>query len=875
MKHKHWFLHRRELDNNSLTARRLNSGTVLLSLLTVTATIFSLFLVNPSTSASADTGEGSSSDGSTLVTEDFTKNSASDKRWVVPNQADGSDSSKTNAACLTAASSATAQPDPAAESSLWYCRRTTGSSYLTGTAPGFLQLTDASGGQTGSVLYNRALPTAAGLDISFYQYQFGGSGADGIGFYLTNGSYDLSKTGPTGSGVGGALGYGSITTNNTNNGDTSKWVSGIDQGVLGVGLDKFGNFSRPGYVGVNCSGQTDTGNRVANSVTLRGSGNGTDGYCMLATKQLSSSDPQIATSAPTAATEGQNNGTLVRIVISPETASDPYPTVTVYLNGTAVESYTMTTALPPTVKFGFTASTGGATDVHLIRTVTVKSVTPMGSISLVKTVNHDTSNGGTTKTAFTAGDDIPYSFLVTNTGDSTLDNISVTDPKVTGITCPTTTLSPTDSMVCTGTYSSVTKSEEQTGYVTNTATATGTPQDTGTPVNSTPSTVQVPTYSQNPFSLAKQVEGSGASAAVDDSYTINYSYPAGNYQYCDTTGTAHTSTDNAGQFSGVTNGTLTVKGGQTATSNPIPIGAIVTLSEADSNIAGATWASTFDPSKTLTIGCSTSANAVTLTNTYTQQTGSVSWSKTDKADGSALAGSQWTLTGPDGKSVTVVDNGENDADDTAGSLKVSGLAWGAYKLVEAKAPTGYTLDSTSHAFTVDAGDLSVDLGKITNARATGSVSWSKTDKADGSALAGSQWTLTGPDGKSVTVVDNGENDADDTAGSLKVSGLAWGAYKLVEAKAPTGYTLDSTSHAFTVDAGDLSVDLGKITNARATGSNTPTTHIGKKHEGSNTRKSNPLATTGADIAVVLIVAIALAILGVSTFVLKRHSETNR
>jgi hypothetical protein len=87
--------------------------------------------------------------------------------------------------------------------------------------------------------------------------------------------------------------------------------------------------------------------------------------------------------------------------------------------------------------------------------------------------------------------------------------------------------------------------------------------------------------------------------------------------------------------------------------------------------------------------------------------------------------------------------------------------------------------------------------------------------------------------------------------------------------------LDSTSHAFTVDAGDLSVDLGKITNARATGSNTPTTHIGKKHEGSNTRKSNPLATTGADIAVVLIVAIALAILGVSTFVLKRHSETNR
>lgn len=693
---------------------------ILMAFVVAVATIFSLLIVNPGNVANAATG------GSTLVTQDFTKDSAADNRWVVPNQEDGTDSSKTNAACLTAASSTTPQPG-AGSSSLWYCRHTTGSHDLNGKTDGFLQLTDASGGETGSVLYNRALPTSAGLDVSFYQYQYGGNGADGIGFYLTDGSYDLSTVGPTGSGFGGALGYGSITEYYFNDGNTAQWKDGIAHGVLGVGLDRYGNFSRQGYVGVNCAGQPDTNNRAPDSVTLRGAGNGTDGYCVLATEKLSDSGKTLGTDAPVPGGKGQNNGKLVRVVISPVTEADPHPTVTVYFDGSEIESYTMATALPPTVKFGLTASTGGSTDVHLVRSVRVSSVNPMGAIRLVKTVNHDVTNGVTEHTVFTAGDDIPYSFLVTNTGGSTLNGVSVTDPKVSNIDCPASTLKPADSMVCTGTYSKVTETEEQTGAVTNTASATGTPEDTGTPVDSNPSTAKVATYSRKMAALTKVVDGSGSSAAAGKTFTVNYSYPAGNYQYCDEKSQSNPSSGTSGlsdmprQFPGAT-GVMTVEGGKSATSDPIPVGAVVTLSEPDSGVPGTTWTPEFAPSNTVTIGCSaeSNSNAVKLTNTYVAETGSVSWSSWSKTDGSGalLAGSQWTLTGPDRKSVTVVDNGENDADPAVGTLKVTGLAWGEYSLVESKAPAGYVADLKPQSFDVKADALTLDLGKIVNKQRT-------------------------------------------------------------------------------------------------------------------------------------------------------------
>lgn len=70
-----------------------------------------------------------------------------------------------------------------------------------------------------------------------------------------------------------------------------------------------------------------------------------------------------------------------------------------------------------------------------------------------------------------AGDQINYSYLVRNTGETTLTSITVTDNKV-PVTCPSSTLAPGAQMTCWATYT-VTAADVTSGSVTNTASATG------------------------------------------------------------------------------------------------------------------------------------------------------------------------------------------------------------------------------------------------------------------------------------------------------------------------------------------------------------------------------------------------------------------
>ena len=80
----------------------------------------------------------------------------------------------------------------------------------------------------------------------------------------------------------------------------------------------------------------------------------------------------------------------------------------------------------------------------------------------------------------------------------------------------------------------------------------------------------------------------------------------------------------------------------------------------------------------------------------------------------------------------------------------------------------------------------------------GTVSWRKTD-TENNSLAGSSWILTGPDGQSRTITDNGEGDEDRTDGLFRVTGLGMGAYTLTESQAPSGFHKDDSSHPFTLD----------------------------------------------------------------------------
>lgn len=175
------------------------------------------------TTDTATTNDDASADGaatgSLLVDETFKNSTFSDpSKW-----------STKDGACLTANG----------------CSNTMDTSDIQqkGDGTGYLQLTDGSTSKKGSVLYNQAIPSGNGLDITFDYYMYGGNAfdgnyGDGISFFLTDGAATLSQTGAGGAGMG----YASVDEDGAGSGTAR--VEGIAQGVLGIGLDEFGNFSK-------------------------------------------------------------------------------------------------------------------------------------------------------------------------------------------------------------------------------------------------------------------------------------------------------------------------------------------------------------------------------------------------------------------------------------------------------------------------------------------------------------------------------------------------------------------------------------------------------------------------------------------------------
>lgn len=396
--------------------------------------------------------------GSVLLDETFQGSSIADPGFM-----------PLDTACLTGA----ATTPPAGESTTGPCTaadQTAPNVPTPGVTPGWLQLTDGGYYRVGGLLYNRPLPGNGGLQVIFDQYQYGGNGADGIGFFLVDGAVDLTEAGAD----GGSLGYAQRNLE-----------PGVHGGYLGIGLDAYGNFANDAENrGRNCPAASKSpvisDYQVTDSVTLRGPGEDLDGYCFLAsTMTADASKPSgFVTTLPgslrSSATVPDGAARRVRLTVSP----DPRPLVTVDIdfndgNGyQRVLSYQMKDAAPKTYKFGFSGSTGGLIDTHLIRNVVASSVDPLSTLNLVKTVATDLrgQRGATRK----VGDTVSYNFLVTNTGSTELDGVTISDPKITDATCPRSTLgpmgSPTASMVCTGTHV-ITIDDSFTGVFTNTATA--------------------------------------------------------------------------------------------------------------------------------------------------------------------------------------------------------------------------------------------------------------------------------------------------------------------------------------------------------------------------------------------------------------------
>jgi len=304
----------------------------------------------------------------------------------------------------------------------------------TGTLPdavgaGTLRLTNNKQDQAGFAISNTVIPAGSGLDIRFDSFAYGGNGADGINFFLIDGSFSPATAGA----FGGSLGYAQKTSNGAG--------PGIDGGYIGVGIDEFGNYANSGEGrGTGCTapiGTAGAAGRVASGlsadyVTVRGAEFGlgmpspspdpTRGYCYLASGQVGGS---LDSPAPGVTTRPAAVKHTIHITLS------PLNVLTVEIDGTAIISgLDLKTAgqpaFPASFKLGFAGATGGSTNYHEIQNLKVLALNPDLSITKTHTGN------------FTGGQPGSYTLQVSNAPSAgpvqAPDPITVTDTLPTELT---------------------------------------------------------------------------------------------------------------------------------------------------------------------------------------------------------------------------------------------------------------------------------------------------------------------------------------------------------------------------------------------------------------------------------------------------------
>jgi Ca2+-binding RTX toxin-like protein len=230
---------------------------------------------------------------------------------------------------------------------------------------GALRLTNNEVFQSAFVIYDRALPSNEGLQITFelfaYNSTTGSVGADGISFFLIDGSTSPTVAG----GYGGSLGYANITPGNPN----FAAEAGIEGGYVGIGFDEFGNFSSPTEDRIGGIGLTP------DSIAVRGSQG--QGYRYLrGTNDLGELDsPTVTdrdTSRQTARVSLSNTGFL-------SVEFDLNRNGTFEANEVVIEPFDLAQengqALPSSFKFGFAASTGDNTNIHEVRNLVITTTT--------------------------------------------------------------------------------------------------------------------------------------------------------------------------------------------------------------------------------------------------------------------------------------------------------------------------------------------------------------------------------------------------------------------------------------------------------------------------------------------------------------------
>jgi uncharacterized repeat protein (TIGR01451 family) len=187
----------------------------------------------------------------------------------------------------------------------------------------------------------------------------------------------------------------------------------------------------------------------------------------------------------------------------------------------------------PDVDAGVVSNTATATGQAPHGAMTVQSSsstdTPVNRASALTLVTSaavtDLNGNGVTD----LGDQVGWSFVVTNSGTVAVSAVAVTDLSAGVVSCPSTTLAPGASTICTAAPHTITQADVDAGVVSNTATATGALPG-GTPVASAPSTVDTPVAQNTALQLVKtgtagDVNHDGAADAGD---TVTWTFQVTN-----------------------------------------------------------------------------------------------------------------------------------------------------------------------------------------------------------------------------------------------------------------------------------------------------------------------------------------------------------
>lgn len=197
------------------------------------------------------------------------------------------------------------------------------------------------------------------------------------------------------------------------------------------------------------------------------------------------------------------------------------------------------------------------------------------------------------------------------------------------------------------------------------------------------------------------------------------------------------------------------------------------------------------------------SNTYEVTNTVECQSLTIVKSVTND-NGGALTPADWNqrlFATPSGGARLTFDSGEKKYVPT-GSFVISETTQPGYEQVSIRC-TGATFNAATSTISLTAGQSAVCT--VTNDDTPGTAAWGKTDES-GRYLKDSEWTLRGPGGSAVAVVDcvaasadqcTGP-DTDPAAGKFLVKDLRWGDYTLVETRAPAGFVLDQTERKFSI-----------------------------------------------------------------------------